>query len=428
MSINDKVDDFIGATFPTPNGWVLTVTGWDGERNGSGNKKYTIECSTCSKDTELFPDGFKSLKGNLVRGQVPCGCAKNPRWSEYQHKVHVQRECKNLGYIFHGWVGEFKGVFTKLELENPKTGNRWESTRIDSFMRGIGDPEESKLKVKEAMTLDDNVHIKAFYKAGFAEDYVFTHNVERVDIKDRCVYWDYICPACSEDEYVKAGVCSGIFTSFIGDLKLGKKACRCSIAYHWTQKQREYQIKKACHEEGLTFIGWGYEEFGYKNFHSKFQWDCSEGHDCKTSVSKFLNDGSRCNICRIDKQKERGVGYGYYPNRAQEADSLYILTFNNHYIKIGRSFDIERRIPELKKESEISNITTLYTVNGVHQEIYNLEQFLHNELRDRGFEYKTDWGSIECFNLDSLKLAYKLIDEEIAYNNSLEEGMTKLYQ
>lgn len=418
---NNKVDDFIGTTFPTPNGGVLTVVGWDGERSGR-TKKYTIECSICSKDTELFLDDFKSTKGHLVNGYVPCGCAKSPRWSEYQYKVRVQRECRVRGYIFHGWVEKFKGCKTKLDLENLKTGNRWGSTNIDRLMRGKGDPEEGKLKRKESKTLDDNVHSKAFHKAGFAEDYVFTRSTERVGSRGWDVYWDYTCPTCSTDEYVKAGVCSGVFTSFISSLKKGIKSCRCGKSYRWTQKQREYQINKVCHEEGLTFISWCDEKVGYKSNKSKFNWKCSQGHDCKTSVVNFLSHSARCMTCRKDKQKEQGVGYGYYPHRTQEEDSLYILNFDNQYIKIGRSFQVDTRIKQLKKESGITNINILRCIKGTHQEIYDLEQFLHMELRDRGFEYQTDWGSVECFDLDSLKLTYKLIEEELRGSNNTLEG------
>lgn len=407
----EYVDDFIGTTFPTPKGGVLTVVSWSGERSGY-IKRYTVECSTCSIDKELFPEDFKSVKGHLVKGAVPCGCAKIPKWNEEQHKVRVQRECAERGYAFHGWVGEFKGNKTKLDLENLKTGNRWGSTNICNFMQGQGDPKERLLKIKESNTVDDSVHIKAFIKAGFTEDHVFTRNTERVTGKGKYIYWNYTCPACSNDEYVKAGVCDGVFTSHISHLKPGRKSCRCGGNYYWTQEQRKYQIEKVCSEEELTFMGWSDEKVGYKNSKSKFSWVCSEGHNCKTDVNSFLHNGTRCMTCRIDKQKEQGAFYGYYPKRTQESDSLYILNFNNQYIKVGRSFDIERRIPELKKESGTTNIELLYSVVGTHQEIYDLEQLLHEELRDRGFEYETTWGSVECFDSDSLGLVCKLISEE----------------
>lgn len=404
------VDDFIGTTFPTPKGGVLTVVSDKGQKGSK--KRYDLTCSICSKDVELFPEGFKGIKGNLVKGQIPCGCAKIPKWNECQYKIKVQRECKKRGYVFHGWVGEFRGVHTKLDLENPKTGNKWGSTGISDFMQGRGDPEEKRLKVKEANTVDDNVHIKGFHDAGFTSEYKFTRNTERVCSRGYCRYWDYTCPICSKDEYVKAGVCSGVFPSQVGNLKNGRKACRCGRGYLWTQEQREYQIQNVCREEGLTFIGWGNENVGYKNYRSEFKWVCSEGHDCKTSVDCFLNNSVRCMTCEKVRRREQGVLYGYYLERTQEADSLYILNFDNQYIKVGRSFQIDVRINQLKKESGIPNIELLHTMKGLHQEIYTLEQLIHNKLRAEGFEYKTEWGSIECFTLDSLDSVCKLISEE----------------
>lgn len=408
-------DDFIGTTFPTPKGGVLTVVSWDGERCGS-SKIYTLSCNICSKDTELYPEKFKSEKGKILKGGVPCGCSKKPNWKEHHYSVRVKRECKNRGYIFHGWSGDFKGSQTKLSLENPNTGSVWKSTSIYNFLSGSGDPQQALLRHK----LPDKTHIEDFHKAGFTRDYKFFRNKDKIDGRGFKVYWDYVCPVCSVDEYVKVGLCSGVFSAHRDSLKAGSKSCRCNNTYRWTQEQKEYQINKICKEEDLSFIGWLGD---YENNESKFRWVCQKGHDCITSINNFLCKGIRCNTC----WKVRGIFYGYYPERIQESDILYILNFDNQYIKIGRSFDIDRRIKQLKKESNITTIDTLYLIKGTHQEIYNLEQFLHTELRDRGFEYETDWGSIECFDLDSLKLTYKLVDEELADNNSLEEGMTKLY-
>lgn len=64
----DQSDDFVGSQFKTPKGGVLTVVGWDGNRYHS-NKNFTIHCSICSKDEELFPS-ISSIKKNLIK--KPC--------------------------------------------------------------------------------------------------------------------------------------------------------------------------------------------------------------------------------------------------------------------------------------------------------------------------------------------------------------------
>ena len=60
----------------------LEVIGWSGKKCGD-HKFYILRCSKCGQDSELFGEGyFKSLKSNLVRGLVPCGCSNIPKWSK----------------------------------------------------------------------------------------------------------------------------------------------------------------------------------------------------------------------------------------------------------------------------------------------------------------------------------------------------------
>ena len=131
--------EFIGTTFPTPKGGVLEVVGCCVEKCGH-NALFKVECSICSDDVELFPDGFMSRKGHLVKGKVTCGCAKSPHWSEPQFKVLVERECEKRNYKFLGWVEDFVGSKTKLHLHNLNNGNVWNTTSIDTFLRGKGCP------------------------------------------------------------------------------------------------------------------------------------------------------------------------------------------------------------------------------------------------------------------------------------------------
>ena len=87
------------------------------------------------------------------------------------------------------------------------------------------------------------------------------------------------------------------------------------------------------------------------------------------------------------------------------------LNFNNKFIKVGRSFDVDERIRSLKKPSEsgIRNIKKLRIFTATHQEVYDLEQELHSELRERKFQYYVDW-STECFENDCQFILNKLLD------------------
>lgn len=207
-------------------------------------------------------------------------------------------------------------------------------------------------------------------------------------------------------------------------LRRGALSCRCSSCYRWTQEQREYRIKKICKEEGFTFIGWGTKE-GYKNALSKFEWLCARNHKCSTPVDSFLS-GTRCRDCGFLKTKENsyGNGYGCYPERRDEKDYLYILNFNDRYIKVGRSFNLHQRFNQLARKSKIirEDTTILQVYTSTHQTVYDTEQWLHEELRERGFEYNEPDGlwSTELFDLDCTDaLSYLLnqADLKVCENN-----------
>ncbi|AGH32043.1 endonuclease [Vibrio phage PWH3a-P1] len=405
--------EFVGTQFPTPKGGVLTVTGVKGKQ---GNiTVFGLECSVCSKDIELFPDNFSSTKNGLVKGQIPCGCAKNPRWKEWQNRIRVQRECNKRGYIFHGWYGEYIGSKTKAKIHNSSNRNTWYPS-LKNFIRGCGDPLEGFKKISDAKSLYEGQHIQEFYKAGFSDGYKFWKS-DRLNNRGYKTYWEYTCPTCSNDKYVQNGLCTGIFSNTTGDLKNGMVSCRCSKNYKWTQEQREYQINKICIEECITFLGWETEE-GYVNTKgSNLKWLCSEGHQNLTNVNDFLNCGNRCMTCK----KQDGSYNGYFPHRKDEKDFLYIINFNNKYIKVGRAFSVDERFKGNKgllKCSKVSreNIKILQVFTSNHQRVYDTEQWLHSELRERGFEYNKKDGqwSIELFDMDSLPvLDYLLQDTDL---------------
>lgn len=156
----------------------------------------------------------------------------------------------------------------------------------------------------------------------------------------------------------------------------------------------------------IGFVG------GYKGANiTRFEYVCKIHGKQNVIYSSFVNNGTRCGDCYKDVQKQLGSLYGYYPERKDEIDFLYVLDFNGKFIKVGRSFDIDERIKNLKKPSEsgIKNIKKLRIFTATHQQIYDLEQELHNELRDRNFQYYIDW-STECFENDSLYILNKLLD------------------
>ena len=289
----------------------------------SKHTTFKVTCTECSKDKDLFPDGyFVSTKGNLVKGKKPCGCGRHPRWEGWQFLILAHRAAKGR-FIVHGFAEEFKNQKTKLNLECLKDGHKWNASIHNVINNGRG------------------------------------------------------CPKCA------------------GNIK------------HTEQEalQKCFDICKEMNYDGICFVD------GYKSKRSRFEYICKIHGKQSVSYDNFVNGGTRCKGCYKDRQKELGNGNGYYPERKDEQDFLYILNFNDKFIKVGRSFDVDERIRGLKHQSKIQkkNIHKLRIFTATHQEIYDYEQELHSELRERNFQHYVDW-STECFKNECKFVLNKLLD------------------
>jgi hypothetical protein len=154
---------------------------------------------------------------------------------------------------------------------------------------------------------------------------------------------------------------------------------------------------------------------GYTNAHKTIvKYICpTHGHK-EVKYHQFVNNGTRCPDCYKDKQKEIGNLYGYYLERVEEQDHLYIMNFNDEYIKVGRSFDVQHRLTQLKNESGVFNISIIGVYAARHKEIYSLEQSIHEDLRRNGFGYTpVTWKSTETFCMESICSLQKSIAKSI---------------
>ena len=131
----------------------VKVVGWSGY-SGSA-KMYIVYCSVCALDSELFGEGyFKSNKYHLVSVEaLPCGCSPAPRWTQEQYKILCKRKATELGYIFNGFVGEWKGNRTKVSVNCKQHGDSIISAMHRLLVVGAGCvpcgrkiPADAKLK------------------------------------------------------------------------------------------------------------------------------------------------------------------------------------------------------------------------------------------------------------------------------------------
>ena len=279
----EKPEDFIG--WKSPDG-KLEVIGIAGYQNSAALFKVT--CIECSKDKELFPEGyFISNKSNLRTGRKPCGCSNSPKWFDWQYLILASRAAKGR-FIVHGFSEELNGKDTKLDLECLKDGHKWTASINNIINKSSGCPKCRDILLSNQRKIPENTALQ------------------------NCI-----------------DIC----------------------------KEMDYDI--------IGFVS------GYKNNRSYFEYICKIHGKQSVNYDNFINKKSRCGGCARDKQKDLGNRNGYYPERKDEQDYLYILNFNNKFIKVGRSFIVDKRIDTLKSLSQIKKIYKLRIFTATHQEVYD---------------------------------------------------------
>jgi hypothetical protein len=275
-------------------------------------KNFLVKCHSCAKDPELFGDAiFKATSAGILEENIPCGCGKNFRWSIEQRRIRVIRACEDSGkVVFLGFVGEQTGSEIKIKLRCLLDGHEWSPT-MNNFMKGSGCPECKRLTISKGKKLPDEIVSDNFMKSGsFKKGTLFWRSGKR-DSYGRLVTWKYWCPACSIDEYVTAGVCSGVFEDDSAHLKSGVLSCRCSKHYRWTKEQREYQIAKALNgSDHYEFMSWDED---YRGASTRIIIKCKHHGIFTIPLSKFIYRGQRCSSC---------AEYGFNPNYPT---TLYII-------------------------------------------------------------------------------------------------------
>lgn len=134
---------------------------------------------------------------------------------------------------------------------------------------------------------------------------------------------------------------------------------------------------------------------------------CSEHNfEIQTRSRKNCNGNKtvNCEYCC----KTNGSKFGLYQSQIYRNDYLYVISINNEYIKIGRTFNINQRMKEIKKECGMP-IHLIKIIQSIHSDIYNLEQNIHNHLRNLKLQYKNGAWKYESFQNKGLEIALALI-------------------
>lgn len=388
-------ESMMGRKYTTNTGSVLTVVdtkilpmiNTKAKRNKTW---YYVICSVCHEDKELWARPIKTTKDHLDRDIIPCGCPLRPSYNEDQNKTRVKRRCKELSYEFIKWGNKYTTIHkTKVDVVDHDTHTNHTFSSIVVLMNSKGlsrERQNVQLRNRDCGSNIEDVQcsIDANHKYLMGTK-VIGKNPQRMS------YWYISCPSCSQDEYVVNNLCTGIFTIWKGDIDKGILPCRCSHAYRWKEEQRVYQINSIMGDIGGKFLGW--VDGSYSKRSSRFNWECNRKHIGNKDVMTFLQ-GSRCPLC-----SKEDSNYGYYPKRAKEEDNLYLIRMSNDkefFYKVGRSFDVVKRVATLSKTYNCCVINTLV---DTHDRIYMLEQCIHRLIKEHHHTPLLYFkgGKTECF-------------------------------
>lgn len=395
--------NLIGTTYTSRKNSTLTVISKQNKEVGK-DQKYVIECSICSEDKELFPVNFLGTASSIKNKKVPCGCSPSYRYNKEQQLTRIIRACKIQNQDFLGFNGEWKKSHTKLNMSCNVCNHHWGTVTINNLLsKGSGCPVCGDKRSKEGSLKTHQDSVKSFMQTGsFHEKDIFKRNEVKTDSRGYYSFWDFTCFNCSTDEYVQAGLCSGVWTTARACLMAGHKPCRCASNPKYTQEQREFQLKRLCSESKATFKGW-VETTGYSTAHSEFNWVCSQGHERVSTVNGFTR-GKRCRTCALTKN------FNLIKGMEEEADICYLLEFKDsingeRFIKIGRSFARCYR-ERLNYFKGFYDVTELAANENSHANIVKEEANFHNYLSKYHYIPKVSFGGSvnECFTLEALDL------------------------
>jgi len=360
-------DDFIGKRFGRDGHLeVIRVSG-----RKRSNKVYAILCHKCKLDPELFGDGiFHRVKRDLIAGNIPCGCSKAVKWTKDQYRILVNRHCKELGYVFINFTGDWKGKWTKVMLQCDKGHDI--TMALNNFLYGFNCKICGNISAAQKSAHSYEYEIESFYKSGkIPAGTIFSKSLKKTK-SGYSAYWDYKCGICSQDEYVKAGVCSGVFTSVASSLKEGHMACRCGVWHKWDQTKREYQIRKRLTKEqlDLKFLRWENEGFG---IYDVIWFICGTHGEFKTTVGSFLHSETGCPRCSRT---------GFNKNKPAVFYILKIDGESTNFTGYGISGNIEFRLNTHSKVLNNSGcvITDRYLVKSDGVTIFNLEKSVKDKF------------------------------------------------
>lgn len=451
----EKYDNFIG--WKSSDGLLEVISVHSESKNGKP-KMYKVICVECSKDKDLFPDGyFVSTKGNLEKNKKPCGCSNFPKWYDWQYLVLLNRVSTSRFKVL-GFDGEFKDISTKVKCECLKDGHTW-SAGISPLLKGHGCPscgkiaskQKRKIPTEKALRRCEDVCEKEGYTSlGFPNGYtnsssVFEyrceeHGKQSVTFSNftkpngtKCPYCvgkkkmphtfiKDILKRCSLDNYTFIGFQNG----YLGNLSKISYLCpehglqeqryanfmsgagcsKCNKGVALSEQDTSKICRKICEEMDYTFIGF---PNGYKSNKSKLTYSCPEHGEQLISYDNFTQ-GKRCKGCSKSGYDPHKKGCFYVVRWLKENDSFLKFGITNQKVKT-----------RIKQQSNKTEYTPEFLFVATFEDGFiplKIENFIKKQDIDRHViskEYFAD-GFTETVSISDLELLEGLIVHSLTSN------------
>jgi hypothetical protein len=360
---------------------MLTIVGED-------SNYYLIECSVCSKDTELYPE-IRQLKSSFRQGKIPCGCAKIPKYSEKQWSILLNRALISRGgkYSLLSTEGKLNSK-CKITLINNDTGNIRDSSLFDFIRYESRDGKLDKgSKISSVKRTEYSTVLSRIQPIleEYGKTLISLSHEKKWILK-------YNCSECGKLHN------EGNFSIDICRLEAKGFNCQChSKSFRRNAEDVLTEVTFALQDKGF-FLSFVPEYTDYNT--SKAQWVCNNGH---------TNIQALCNMRSSDYSCPRCVKHGYNPNKSAY---LYLVSFDEGcqmYLKYGIT---NRQSPDdrLKQIFKKKSYEKLLTVSSDGDTILKLENKIKStfESNVKGLNITSGFTEVVNFNFrdDIINLIY----------------------
>lgn len=357
--------------FVTPKGGKITLI-----KKVKGTKKnYEVNCSICSSDREMYPNGLVASISKLREGSVPCMCSPKQIFTPEQREILLSRKIpyvndpyigtkytnkkgatltvvKNASYMYE-IVKTFEVHCSICSLDKElfsepfisKRGNLEQGKSPCGCSVQFKFSDAQKQIKKERLLKDLSYHMigseKPTPKGGSLKI------ISMFDIVGKTRYYNVECSICSLDKELFPDYFKVNETSY-----KNKISCACSPHYKYSQKQFEILIHRNAKDKNFEILNILTKE-GQK---SKIEFKCNYcSHIHISDATKLLYRERTCIGC---------FGGGYVQN---SPGILYVVKWSNPEGREWGKIGITNNHLKSRLTNQRSNTNNNYEVIEIHE-------------------------------------------------------------